>query len=447
MAASGLGAYSTRMPANGITAGPLAITRLNVINWRNFKRADIPIGERMFLVGPNASGKSNLLDALRFLRDLAIDGGGFQHAVQSRGGLPRIRNLAARNVNQGHVTLELVLGTEDAPSRWTYTMSFSAEQRGKRRPILTRETVALDGRLLLDRPDRGDGEDADRLTQTALEQVNVNREFREIATWLSTTRYLHLVPQVIRDPERSSDTDEDPFGRDFLSRVARTPERERHRRLRLINKALKVAVPQLDRLELHKDEDGRPHLQAWYEHWRPGGARQDEKDFSDGTLRLIGLLWALQESGKGKGPVLLEEPELSLHSEIVRQLPSLIAAAARRGGRQILVTTHAQDILEDEGIGDREVVLLQPGAEGTTATVAGDVEGVHELLEGGMNLREALADVLNPVNIEQLVSVSLFCTASKDRRMRRLRGSSSRRWDILRVRRWSLAGRRGSMPG
>ena len=38
------------------------------------------------------------------------------------------------------------------------------------------------------------------------------------------------------------------------------------------------------------------------------GARQNESDFSDGTLRLIGLLWALEEEGKNAGPVLLEEP-------------------------------------------------------------------------------------------------------------------------------------------
>ena len=40
---------------------------------------DTPLGRRMFLVGTNASGKSNFLDALRFLRDIAkTEGGGLQ---------------------------------------------------------------------------------------------------------------------------------------------------------------------------------------------------------------------------------------------------------------------------------------------------------------------------------------------------------------------------------
>ena len=55
----------------------MIITRLKLENWRNFTFVDIPLRERAFVIGPNASGKSNLLDAIRFLRDVAKrDGGG-----------------------------------------------------------------------------------------------------------------------------------------------------------------------------------------------------------------------------------------------------------------------------------------------------------------------------------------------------------------------------------
>ena len=58
----------------------LKFTRLRLRNWKNFPAADVSIQDRMFLVGPNASGKSNLLDAFRFLRDLASPGGGLREA-------------------------------------------------------------------------------------------------------------------------------------------------------------------------------------------------------------------------------------------------------------------------------------------------------------------------------------------------------------------------------
>ena len=65
----------------------MIITRLKLTNWRNFTDVDVPLLDRAFIIGPNASGKSNLLDAIRFLRDVAKrEGGGLQTAVTRRRG-------------------------------------------------------------------------------------------------------------------------------------------------------------------------------------------------------------------------------------------------------------------------------------------------------------------------------------------------------------------------
>lgn len=50
----------------------LRFRKLRLKNWKNFESVDIDLRDRMFLVGPNASGKSNLLDAFRFLPDTGI---------------------------------------------------------------------------------------------------------------------------------------------------------------------------------------------------------------------------------------------------------------------------------------------------------------------------------------------------------------------------------------
>ena len=88
-----------------------------------------------------------------------------------------------------------------------------------------------------------------------------------------------------------------------------------------------MAVPKFLGLEYMQDEKGRPHLQVRYEHFRQYGALQQEDQFSDGTLRLFGIIWAIMD---GEGLLLLEEPELYLHSEIVKQLPMFIGRAQRK---------------------------------------------------------------------------------------------------------------------
>ncbi len=107
--------------------------------------------------------------------------------------------------------------------------------------------------------------------------------------------------------------------------------------------------------------------------------------FSDGTLRLIGLLWALMEA---KAVLLLEEPELSLHPEVIRCILQMFARTQRRFGQQVLVSTHSSEILRDEGIGLDEALLLFPGEDGTTVRPAGSVEEVRTLLEEGQSLAD-----------------------------------------------------------
>jgi predicted ATPase len=351
---------------------------------------------RAFLVGPNAAGKSNLLDAVRFLHDIVAVGGGFEEAVTRRGGVSSLRCLAARR--HSDIELTLHLGTQVGSSSWRYELSFS--QTPQLQPLLKRERVFQGDEVRLDRPDSDDEEDRARLSQTFLEQVNVNREFREIADFLRNVRYLHIIPQLIREPERSVGKKNDPFGGDFLEQIAATPEKRQKSRLRLILEALQVAVPQLQKLEMSQDIRGIHHLRGSYEHWRPHGAWQSESDFSDGTLRLLGLLWAVLD---GTGPLLLEEPELSLHPGVVRYIPPMLNSMQTRTGRQILVSTQSTDLLQDPGIGLNEVFLLIPSAEGTEVHPAGAFAEVPALLEGGLTMGEAVMPRTRPERAEQLV--------------------------------------------
>jgi predicted ATPase len=373
--------------------------KLFLENWRNFHRTEMELRERMFLVGPNASGKSNLLDAFRFFRDVAEPRGGFQQAVQKRGGVSKVRSLHARR--KSDITLDATVDSGD--SIWRYRLAFN--QDNVRRPTIKEERVWHGNEPLLERPDTEDHADPGRLAQTHLEQVNANKEFREVAQFFSQVRYLHLVPQLIRDPERygRKNDEQDPYGADFLEQLARWQKEQRRTfdsRLRRINEALRVAVPQLKELRLERDEAGRPHLRGLYEHWRPDAGWQGEDQFSDGTLRLLGLLWSLLE---GKGPLLLEEPELSLHEAVVRHLPAMIWKVSRKTGRQVIVSTHSASLLSDEAIDAEEVLLLNPTHADTTVKAAASDAEVRALVEGGMPIGEAVLPRVAPANPEQLM--------------------------------------------
>ncbi|HRX87493.1 MAG TPA: AAA family ATPase, partial [Phycisphaerae bacterium] len=272
------------------------------------------------------------------------------------------------------------------------------------KPQLVFERVWRGGKTVLNRPTPEDEADKLRLTQTHLEQINSNEAFRSIAKSLESLAYLHVVPQLVRHPKAFAGRGipGDPFGQSFLERIGKTPEKTRNARLRKIEQALRFAVPQLKQLGYVVDspEGGVPHLEALYDHWRPHGAKQRESEFSDGTLRLIGMFWALLD---GNSPLLLEEPELSLNSAIVRKLPALIHRLTRKSRRQVFISTHSHDLLSDRGIGAEEILLLTPGAEGTVVQVGSDNNEVRALLESGLSPAEVALPRVEPSGVEQLL--------------------------------------------
>lgn len=367
----------------------MIINRLIAKNWRNFQQINVPLRERQFIVGPNASGKSNLLDIFRFLRDIAkAEGGGLQKAISDRGGVSKIRCLSA--TQDVEVSIEIhIADTPDTPATWRYGVGFRQEPRGHRQTYLTYERVWRADELLLNRPDAEDNEDPDRLTQTALEQNAANAKFREIGRFLRNVTYLHLVPQLIRfaDSIQGKIIEDDPFGQAFLERVASVHPSTRRARLKRIEQTLKIAVPQFEKLEFIRDNRGRPHLQAHYSHWRSNEEGQHEDQFSDGVLRLIGLLWSLLEKDS---IVLLEEPELSLNIGIVSQLAPSISRLQRSRGSQVLVSTQSDVLLIEPGIDGREVLLLIPEKEGTVVKIASDVDYIRALLKAGLTAGEAV---------------------------------------------------------
>jgi predicted ATPase len=140
-------------------------------------------------------------------------------------------------------------------------------------------------------------------------------------------------------------------------------------------------------------------LEALYEHHRPYAGWQREEQFSDGTLRLIALLWTLLD---GDSLLLLEEPEFSLHNAIVEQIPRMIQHVQRsaKRRRQIVISSHSEIMLSNPGIDGRGVLVLEPGTEGTRIRVIDESE--KSGLEAGLSIAEVVLPKTRPGLAKQL---------------------------------------------
>jgi predicted ATPase len=330
-------------------------------------------------------------------RLIAKPQGGLARAVEARRGFRRITSLHAHGSGR---RLKLEVRLRIGSNEWGYQIALSGR---KNQPALVEsETVLKNGQSVMsERPNPTDKKDPRLLQQTHLEQVSQNAPFRELADALASVDIVHVIPQVAKSTSGTNeDTLRNSTGSDFIERLATLPKKKQRGSLNRIQALLKVAVPQFSRLEITREKSsGRPHLEAAFEHWRLYGSWQNEQEFSDGTLRLIGLLWAILD---GDNPLLLEEPELSLHEEVVKQLPRMLAKAGLMKDRQIIVSTHSEVMLNDRGIDPREIIVLVPTAQGTEARLASNDPGVLRGAMARLPLGSLVSAVTRPAGIEQL---------------------------------------------
>lgn len=376
------------------------ITHLKLKNWRNFRNAEVDFQDITYIMGPNAAGKSNFLDVFRFLRDIVNpQGGGLQQALNSRGGMSKVRCLAARNNPKILIDIKLSDSIDESP-KWQYILEIAQQSTGKHLAYVSQEKV-IDltiGKAILNRPNSNDKNDERLLSQTALEQIAQNGKFRDIADFFEDVLYLHLVPQLLKFGNELAVKKmiNDPFGQGFLETIASTTEKVRKSRLNRIESILKAVIHGMDDLNFERDEVGRPHLKMRYSHWRPNGGWQTEEEFSDGTLRMIAFLWTLLDN---RSVILLEEPELSLHRDIVEKIPELIQRAKKsrkKAEGQIFISTHSDAILSSPVIRG-QYLMLKPSDNGEGTKIEAPNEQEELALDAGISPADILLPTTNRV--------------------------------------------------
>ena len=366
----------------------MPITRLDIAGYRSVRRLSLELGPVNVIVGPNGSGKTNLYRALYLL--VAAAEGRLARTLADEGGTPSVLWAGPREgkkpvrmtvgVALGDVAYELSCGI--VPYDPTEPGAFSLDPEVKEEHLW----AFSGGRkvVLMERKDRtaflrdAEGTRVSFPTQlwsaeSVMDQLAEPHRFprlAEVQRTLRAWRFYHQFrtdpdapmrhPQVgVRTPVLSHD------GRDLAAALMTILEIGDRRAL---EQGLEDAFPG-SRLEVRSPE-GRFSL---YLHM-PGLMRpMSAAELSDGTLRYLCLLAALL-SPRPPPFLALNEPETSLHPDLLEPLGRLITGAAEHS--QIWVTTHAEELAKvvAERSGCAPVHLVKPGGSTEVADGSTDEE-------------------------------------------------------------------------
>jgi predicted ATPase len=340
-----------------VQADSTFIERVTLSNYRSFASCDVSLRPLMFLVGPNGAGKSNFLDALSLIAESLRTSLG--QALLKRGGIEEVRRRSPGHPNSFDIRLDFRLRT----GHWGHYWIIVGESRRGAFGVNFEECVvfAPNSKTIQAMFMVQDGLMADTSLPIA-PQPSPDRlylvlasglpEFRPVYDALSRMGFYNFSPDRMREPQ-PADLGEllAADGRNIASVLALLKRRDPVA-VERINEYLSMAVPGIhqvaaQRLRTTYELDIRQSVTGSNFPWRFSAA-----GVSDGTLRALGVLTALLQTGLDRDPAIplvgIEEPELGLHPAAVRVLLDAFREASQ--STQVIVSSHSPDLLDDKGI-------------------------------------------------------------------------------------------------
>jgi len=351
----------------------VGLREIHVSGYRSVRELRLKLQQINVLTGPNASGKSNLYNSVFLLAKAAA--GGFAQVIAEEGGMPSVLWAGARKSRSlGSVKLEPVrmsLGVKTDTFNYElacglpklqgpipngqFHSAFHLDPEVKEEQVWMEAPGGLKvtffqrnskGAWILDSDERLKDYSGELLpTESVLSQLREPHLYPELSalrTEMSRWRFYHHFrtdpesplrhPQVgVRTPVLSHD------GRDLAAALQTINEIGMSEDL---HEAIRQAFPGAA-LEIEHDEDNgmfavmlrMPGLK------RPLRARE----LSDGTVRYLCLLAALL-SPHPPALLALNEPETSLHPDLLEPLAKQIVKASRNS--QLWVVTHSEKLAE-----------------------------------------------------------------------------------------------------
>lgn len=354
------------------------ITRMQVENYRSIGKADIAFRDLTFLVGPNGTGKSNLLDALRFVSEAMA--APLDQVLRDRGGIDEVRRKSGGHPT--HFGLRVDFGLDDG------RVGFYALRIGARKPkgfVIARESCeVIGGQSLREHFDVREG--VVKTSSQPAVAVSSDRPylvaasgspaFRPAFDLLSRIQIYNINPAVIRDLQPTDAGDLLQRHGENLAAVLRRLGRDRKDRIGRIDEYMAQIVAGIASIQA-KPMGNRETLE--FRQRMPGAKspwRFPASSMSDGTLRALGVLTALfQEppSGSMDLPIVgIEEPEVAVHPHALGVLLEALLEAS--GSRQTVVTSHSPDLLDRPEV-DGDCLLAVSQRDGATVVAPVDAAG------------------------------------------------------------------------
>ena len=341
------------------------ITSLRLVNFKNFADETLRVGPFTVLVGENASGKSNIRDAFRFLHGI---GRGYTLAEifggKHEAGWKPIRGATDEVIRFGQPSLSLCVKFRVENRRFNYAIKVRRDKTRLGTFRVAREELNADGRPIyttqlnsLAHRDAiclrlGDTDNiiAVRPDQPALTQIqsyplviwhdqDYGNLVAQVIGVLANIRFLELSPEQMRVPAFPDATVLGDGGENLPTVLAEICIDPRQQEI-LAEWLAELTQMDVAGFEFLRDPSGRVHLMIC----EANGRKVSAYSASDGTLRFLAMLTALLGTNPS-GIYFFEELDNGIHPNRLWLLLELIEKQTAKNGIQVITTTHSPDML------------------------------------------------------------------------------------------------------
>lgn len=360
------------------------LKELQLTNFKNFKQTTLKLGQMTLLLGSNASGKSNIREAFRFLHGI---GRGYALAdiigsKHGEGGYLQWRGIRGGFTELSYqknkfVALDVRLRPSFANSDLVYHLEIEAGFPGVVRARVMRESLYDGDEMYFDShptqspPDQDDSQSilakikpggkfrkghVERFSayQPVLSQIRSVLEKKKrtdtsgekvsvAAQWLinsfASMRFLDLSPDAMREPSFPGQIVLGDRGEN-LSTVLQAICEDPAKKLVLTEWLRELTPMDASDFEFPTDLHGRTLLTLV----EKNGQRISGHSASDGTLRFLAMIAALLGPEQAKF-YFIEEIENGIHPTRIHLLMELLEQRVKHGDIQVIATTHSPQLL------------------------------------------------------------------------------------------------------